>query len=129
MKRNSLLSASQQPEPLGPARLIIYVYEGIRKIGPARDSYGVCVRTFQLITNAQYFWPFKLTVELCRDMFPALELGNIAICTKDLEICNGEQAEIFPTSWKDVVVHIREVEIIDRTRKVVLQGGRGISCV
>ena len=39
MQRDS----SPQPEAPAPAKLIIYVYEGIRKIGPVRDSYTVCV--------------------------------------------------------------------------------------
>ena len=74
-------------------------------------------------------------------MFPALESApNIVMYTKDLDICNGQQAEIYAESWKDVIGHIREMVIMDQSRKAAIQDGtncistdigpnQGISCV
>ena len=59
-------------------------------------------------------------------MFPALESApNIGMYTKDLDICNGQQAEIYAGSWKDVIGHIREMVIMDHdlSRKTAIQDG------
>ncbi len=115
----------QQPSPPGKAKLIIYVYEGERKIGPIRDNYEVC--DFQQIIYIQHFTDcraFKTTVALCRDMFPALMASpNIGIYTKDLDICNAQLAEIYTESWKDVVDRIEEVVVVDQSRKVEIKDG------
>jgi len=86
-----------------------------------------CVTFQQIVLSATHFndcRAFKTTAGLCRDMFPALKAApSIGIYTKDLNICNGQLAEIYTESWKDVVDHIEEVVIVDQSRKDEIQDG------
>jgi hypothetical protein len=71
-------------------------------------------------------------------MFPALvDATNIGFYTKDLVICNGQLAEIFVESWKDVIALVRELVIKDQSPRAVVQDStdsatptnRGIFCL
>jgi hypothetical protein len=104
--------------------LMVYVYEGERKIGPRHATYEVSFS--DLATDScDSFHLKKATIDLCRRMFSTLPIQHpVKLHTKDLNICDGQLAEIYPASWETVVNHAMEVVVKSETPVIRDVAGR-----
>jgi len=74
--------------------LMLYIYDNKRVVGTRQTCHDEAIQT-------------------CRSLFPAIPSSHtISFHTRDLDICDGEMAEIPATSWPDAIPHLKSVIVI-----------------
>jgi len=52
---------------------------------------------------------------------------DVALLTKDLDICKGELAEISAESWKEVAGGVKTMVVVDQGHRAAMQDGSNLS--
>ena len=89
---------------------ILFVYRNRRILG-TRDSYEVSKRP-STYDQDQHQSFCQSTILTCRTIFPEIPANHrISFYTTDLDVCDGQMAEIPSTCWTDIVPHIRSISV------------------